>query len=109
MYLRQRQIWAQAKLDSGWSFTGGQMWSLVTEDKKGIDNRQEWTPLTIDPQYNVGFTWARQYGFRVVKDFGDKFALALSVEGPQATIGGRGFSAVTTTTVRSNRRHRRHQ
>jgi hypothetical protein len=44
----------------------------------------------------VGFTWARQYAFRVVKDFGGKFALAASVEGPQATIGGRGFSTVTT-------------
>jgi hypothetical protein len=94
--LRQRQIWGQAKLDSGWSFTGGQMWSLVTEDRKGIDNRQEAIPLTIDAQYNVGFSWARQYGFRVVKDFGGKFALAVAVEGPQATIGGRGFSNVTT-------------
>ena len=94
--LRQRQIWGQAKTDSGWSFTGGQMWTLATEDRKGIDNRQEAIPLTIDPQYSVGFTWARQYGFRVVKNFGDKFALAVSVEGPQATIGGRGFSNVTT-------------
>src|ERR1700722_7368867 len=94
--LRQRQIWGQAKLDSGWSFTGGQMWSLATEDRKGIDNRQEAIPLTIDPQYNVGFSWARQYGFRVVKNFGDKFALAVAIEGPQATIGGRGFSNVTT-------------
>jgi hypothetical protein len=94
--LRQRQIWGQAKLDGGWSFTGGQMWTLATEDKKGIDNRQEAIPLTIDPQYTVGFSWARQYGFRVVKDFGGKFALAVAVEGPQATIGGRGFSTVTT-------------
>jgi hypothetical protein len=94
--LRQRQIWGQAKLDSGWSFTGGQMWTLATEDRKGIDNRQEAIPLTIDPQYSVGFTWARQYGFRVVKSFGDKFALAVALEGPQATIGGRGFSNVTT-------------
>ena len=94
--LRQRQIWGQAKTDSGWSFTGGQQWTLATEDRKGIDNRQEAIPLTIDPQYTVGFTWARQYGFRVVKNFGDKFALAVSVEGPQATIGGRGFSNVTT-------------
>ena len=94
--LRQRQIWGQAKLDGGWSFTGGQMWTLATEDRKGIDNRQEAIPLTIDPQYNVGFSWARQYGFRVVKDFGGKFALAVAVEGPQATIGGRGFSTVTT-------------
>ncbi len=94
--LRQRQIWGQAKTDSGWSFTGGQQWTLATEDRKGIDNRQEAIPLTIDPQYTVGFTWARQYGFRVVKNFGDKFALAVSVEGPQATVGGRGFSNVTT-------------
>jgi hypothetical protein len=57
--------------------------------------------MIIDPQYVVGFTWARQYGFRVVKDFGGKFALGISIEGPQATIGGRGFSAVTTTTVGS--------
>jgi hypothetical protein len=53
-------------------------------------------PMMIDPNYVVGFTWARQYGFRVVKNFGDKFALGMSVEGPQATIGGRGFSTVTT-------------
>jgi hypothetical protein len=93
---RQRQIWGQAKLASGWSFTGGQMWSLVTENRKGIDNRGEAIPLTIDSQYNVGFSWARQYGFRAVKDFGGKFALSVAVEGPQATIGGRGFSNVTT-------------
>jgi hypothetical protein len=97
--LRERQIWAQAAFDSGFSVTGGQTWSLATENKKGIQTRQEAIPLTIDPQYNVGFTWARQYGFRLVKDFGGKFALALAVEGPQATIGGRGFSLATTTTV----------
>ena len=95
--MRQRVLFAQAALDSGWIFTGGQQWSLVTEDRKGITNRTEVLPMTIDSQYQVGFGWARQYGFRVVKDFGGKFALALSVEAPQATIGGRGFSSVTTT------------
>jgi hypothetical protein len=98
---RQRQIWAQAALENGWSFTGGQMWTLATETKKGIQNLREDLPMMIDPNYVVGFTWARQYGFRVVKDFGGKFALAVSLEGPQATIGGRGFSLVTTTTVGS--------
>jgi hypothetical protein len=98
--LRQRTIWAQAAFESGWSFTGGQMWSLATEFKKGIQNRQEAIPLTIDSQYNVGFSWERQYAFRVAKSaFGDKFALAFAIEGPQATIGGRGFSLATTTTV----------
>jgi hypothetical protein len=94
---RQRQVWAQAAFNNGWSFTGGQMWSLVTEDRKGIQNRQEALTMQIDPQYVVGFTWARQYAFRVVKDFGGKFAIGASIEGPQATIGGRGFSNVTTT------------
>lgn len=92
---RQRQVWAQLGFDSGWQFTGGQMWTLATENRKGINNRQEWLPMMIDPQYVVGFTWARQYGFRVVKDFGGKFALGVSVEGPQATLGGRGFTAFT--------------
>ena len=95
--MRQRVVYAQAALDSGWTFTGGQQWTLLTENRKGIANRTEVLPMTIDPQYQVGFGWARQYGFRVTKDFGGKFALGLSIEAPQATIGGRGFSSVSTT------------
>jgi hypothetical protein len=99
--LRARQLFGQVAWDNGWSITGGQMWTLATENRKGIQNRGEALPQTIDPQYNVGFTWARQYGFRIVKDFGGKLALGLSVEAPQATIGGRGFSNVSTTNVGS--------
>jgi hypothetical protein len=89
---RHRQFWGQAALDGGWSFTGGQMWSLVTETKKGLNNRTEAVPLTIDHQYNVGFSWARQLGFRVVKNFNDnKLAVGFSVEGSQTTFGGRGL------------------
>jgi hypothetical protein len=95
---RVRQAFGQVAFDNGWSITGGQMWSLATETRKGILNRQEATPLVVDHQYNVGFTWARQYGFRVVKSFSDKVALGFSVEGPQTTIGGRGFSAFTSAT-----------
>jgi hypothetical protein len=93
---RQRQIWAQVAFDSGLSITGGQMWSLATENKKGIQNRQEALPLIIDPQYVVGFTWQRAYGFRVTQSLlNNKLALGISVEGPQATVGGRGFSTFT--------------
>jgi hypothetical protein len=88
--LRARQAWAQGALNSGWTFTGGQMWSLVTETKKGLDNRSEAVPMTIDPQYNVGFTWARQYGFRVTKNFSNKAWLGFSVEDSQITLGGHG-------------------
>ena len=96
---RQRQAFAQVAFDNGLSITGGQMWTLATENRKGIVNRQEVPPQVIDHAYNVGFTWARQYGLRVVKSFDhDKFALGVSVEGPQMTIGGRGFSAFTPAT-----------
>ena len=85
--LRQRVIYGQAAMANGLSFTAGQMWSMVTEDRQGIQNRLELPPLTIDPQYNVGFSWARQYGFRVVKVFGGKLALGVAVEAPQERQG----------------------
>ena len=84
--MRQRQIWGQAAFSSGWTITGGQMWSLATETRKALDNRTEATPMTVDAQYNVGFTWARQYGFRVTKNFNDKFWLGFSAEGAQTTL-----------------------
>jgi hypothetical protein len=86
---RQRQIWGQAAFESGWKVTGGQMWSLVTETRHGLDNLTEAIPLTIDAQYQVGFSWERQYGVRVIKNIGDKFWVGMSIEGPQTTFGGK--------------------
>jgi hypothetical protein len=59
------------------------MWTLATETKKGVDNRTEATPMTIDPNYVVGFTFTRQYAFRVSKNFNNKFWLAGSIENAQ--------------------------
>ena len=69
--LRQRQIWGKGENSHGFAITGGQMWSLVTEDAKGTDARTEIQPLTIDPQYLVGYNWVRQPGIRVQQRFGD--------------------------------------
>jgi len=90
--LRLRQAWAQAKFDNGWSFLGGQSWSLVTEDAKGIapdddmGKTNDVRPKTVDPSYNVGFVFARQYGIRLTKTFNDKVAFAVSMENPQASL-----------------------
>ena len=91
--LRQRQVWGQAALHSGWTFTGGQMWSLITETKVGEDNRTEALPMTIDPQYTVGFSWARQYAFRVTKNFNNKAWFGFSVENSQETLTTHGNTA----------------
>lgn len=91
--LRQRQAFAQAAFNDGWTVTGGQMWSLVTETKKGTDNRTEAVPMTIDPQYTVGFSWARQYGIRLSKNFGNKAWFAVSAENAQATVTTHGNAA----------------
>ena len=96
---RQRQIWGQVGLEDGLTFSAGQTWSLATENIKGIALRQEWIPLVIDSQYVVGFNWERQYGFRVTKTFSDQVAAAISIEGPQTTFGGRGFSTYTNTSA----------
>jgi len=96
---RMRQAFGRADFASGWAISGGQMWSLATENQTATVNRTEWVPLTIDPQYQVGFTWLRQYGFRVSKTFDDKVTFAVSAENPEATVGGRGFSTYTSTSA----------
>ncbi len=83
--LRLRQAWGQAKFDNGWKFLGGQ--SVEPGDRKQGWNRSQRRsraestmpgPSTIDPGYTVGFTFARQYGLRLTKDFGDKVSVAFA-------------------------------
>lgn len=78
--LRQRQLWADAKLNNGWDFSGGQGWSLATETTQGLTRGTEILPATIDPQYEAGFVWTRQYSFRVSKAIANKYFLGVSAE-----------------------------
>src|SRR5579863_5945872 len=82
--LRQRVIWGQAETNDHFTFTGGQLWSMATEDKKGISNMASdiLTPLTIDPNYVTGFVWTRQYGFRITKSYKNA-AFGIAAENPQ--------------------------
>ena len=52
--LRVRQIWGKAETQSGFAVTGGQTWSLVTEDGRSTDVRTEKLPNTIDPSVHGG-------------------------------------------------------
>jgi hypothetical protein len=75
-------------MKNGFSFTTGQMWSLVTELKSGINEAPgaENLPQTIDPQYHVGFSWTRQWGARFTQSFNNnKEFIGFSLEEPQFT------------------------
>jgi hypothetical protein len=78
--LRQRQLWADAKTNSGWDFSGGQGWSLATETTQGLTRGTEILPSTIDAQYEPGFVWNRQYSFRISKNIGQGFFIGASAE-----------------------------
>jgi len=87
--LRQRQIWGKAETSGGFAVTGGQMWSLVTENGLSTNARTEKLPNTIDSQYMVGFSWTRQPEIRLQQRFGDvktgMFTAAMSLEQAQIT------------------------
>jgi hypothetical protein len=88
--MRQRQAWAQAATNKGFTITGGQIWSTVTELKSGINSAPgiEALPNTIDPQYHVGFSFTRQYGIRLAQTIGQHQAVALGIEESQTVLAG---------------------
>jgi hypothetical protein len=106
---RIRNLYAAVNWDQsfgGLEFLGGQNWSLVTLTTKGITERSEVPPLTIDAQYVPGFTWARQPQLRFVANFNKEFWFAVSAENPQTTFynSGKflpGVSVVNNTTPTS--------
>lgn len=90
---RLRQAWANLELSNGWSFLGGQAWSLITTHRRGLSPRREFLPLTIDAQMNVGFNWTRQWQVRVTRDFANGLWAAVSIENPETTVGGNNLPA----------------
>jgi len=106
---RARQLWAQLQFNNGLSLAGGQTWSLLTTYRKGIELRQEMVPITIDLQYVAGYNWARQWSFRVTKNFHKNMWAALAVENPETSLsvtnppaGVFGFSSSTNATSPSS-------
>ena len=88
---RVRQAWARGE-KAGFSVTGGQTWTLLTENGKATDARTEKLPNVIDPSYIVGWTWVRQPGIRLEQKFGHPifgagFTAAIAFENAQIQLG----------------------
>jgi hypothetical protein len=80
--MRIRQAWAQAVVGRV-KLTGGQMWTLATEDKKSADPGQEVWPMIPDGNAHVGFSYLRQVGFRLEDTVLPGLTMAVSLEGSQ--------------------------
>ena len=98
---RIRQFWAQAAFKNGFTFTGGQTWSLLAANKQGIVTRGEYVPSTIDAQYVPGFDWARQFTARVTYRANPNVSIAGSIEEPQTTFTSRGTLNPTVAVLNS--------
>lgn len=84
---RIRQLWGRAQFSSGWTFSAGQMWSLVMTNRTGIENLTEFSTPLIDGSQFIANDYARQTAFRVSKTFAaGKVTGAFAVENA-ATVG----------------------
>ena len=80
-----------------WEFLAGQTWSMLTPGRSGISPWPSdiFFSQDMDTNYQVGLTWARQLGFRVVYHPDKVWAFGFSVENPDQLVG----SAVTFPTL----------
>jgi hypothetical protein len=103
---RQRIALAEVETANHWTVSGGQGWSLVAENTKGISTAAAniALPMQIDPNYVAGLVWVRSGSIRLTKSF-PKAAFAASAENPQllytaslagntpyAVLGGQGVN-----------------
>ena len=85
---RMRHGWAQYNRKA-FEFTGGQTWSLLTPNRRGISPVSADVVFTqnLDPNLQLGLVWARQNQFRFVVHPSKAFAAGVSVENAQPFVG----------------------
>jgi hypothetical protein len=79
-------------------FLGGQSWSMLTPNRKGLSPipGDIFYTQNIDTNYQVGLVWARSPQFRVVYHPNESVAIGLSLENPEQYIGGSGGGGLVT-------------
>ncbi|HEY1808607.1 MAG TPA: hypothetical protein VGG42_08595 [Acidobacteriaceae bacterium] len=90
--MRQRVLYAEAKMADGWDISAGTGWDLAAETTKGLERGSEILPATIDAQYEAGFVWTRQFSFRFTKNIGQHLFAGVSIENAETlNPGGSGL------------------
>ncbi|MCU1262943.1 MAG: hypothetical protein JWO80_5828, partial [Bryobacterales bacterium] len=93
---RLRLYWAQVKKDK-WEVLGGQSWSLLTPNRRGISPLPADLFYThdIDVNYQAGLVWSRNPGIRFVYHPTKTVSLAIAAENAEQYVGGSGGSTAT--------------
>ena len=94
---RLRLYWADVKKNK-WEVMGGQSWTMMTPGRKGISPLPSdiFFSQTIDVNYQLGLTWARQPGVRFVYHPSEGVALGLALENAEQYMGGSAGGGLVT-------------
>ncbi len=87
--IRMRLFWVDAR-KKRWEILGGQSWSLLTPNRKGLSPIPSdiFATQNIDPSIQVGLTWARDPQFRVIYHANRTVTLGVSLEAAEQYGGG---------------------
>jgi hypothetical protein len=99
---RLRNYFVDLTTKNGFEFMGGQDWSLLTPNRKGLSPLPSDLFYTqdMDTNYQVGLTWTRAPQFRFISHPNENFAFGVAFENPQQYIGG--GAGASTVTLPSN-------
>ncbi|MFN7992928.1 MAG: hypothetical protein U0Q18_04980 [Bryobacteraceae bacterium] len=94
---RMRLYWVDVRKDK-WEILGGQSWSMLTPGRKGISPLPSdlFYSQDVDVNYQVGLTWSRQPGFRLLYHPSNIVHLGLALESAEQYGGGSGGGGVIT-------------
>jgi len=84
--LRIREAWMMAEFKSGFSFVGGQFYSLWTPGRRGTLPGGEMVPgFAYEGNEIVGFPYERGAQLRLAKKFNKNFSAAFEIDQPELT------------------------
>ena len=97
--LRLRLYWVDWR-KSKFEFLGGQTWSLLTPNRKGLSPMPSdvFYSLDMDTNYQLGLVWSRAPEFRFVYHANDNVTAGVAVSNPEQYVG----NAVTYPTLLSS-------
>ena len=94
---RMRNVFVDVE-KNGFEVLGGQDWSLMTPNRKGLSPLPSdiFYSQDMDTNYQAGLVWSRQTQFRFIAHPNENLAFGVSLENPEQYLGGANGSGTTT-------------